>query len=214
MADHIIITQDDPHSAIATSPQHPGFYLGRASTARLLEDLDDELDAIGADAHRVMHGQVYVGRSEHEQFCVRVTQPASTHRLALWLSVMARCQGGEEEWPTHLLRDTADVALIIVCEEEDSLGWVYDQMVDGDAAALILADDDPAEGFRIRQLVPSTDKQKIVPHMTVSLKPDDPRVRRMTVRELMDSAPTFHYDTKHWDDPLKGAAARKRYPGF
>lgn len=215
MADHIIITQDDPRSAIATSPQHPGFYIGRASTARLLADLDDELDTIGADSHRVMHGQVYVARSEHEQFCVRVTQPASPSRLALWLRVMAQCQSDEEEWPSHLFRDVADVALIIVCEEDDTLGWVYDQMVEGDAVALVLSDDDPADGFRIRQMVPSTDKQKIVPHMTVTMKTGDPRVRSMTVRELMDSAPTFHFDTKQWDEPLSGGSeAREHYPPF
>lgn len=216
MADHIVITQDDPHSAIATSPQHPGFYLGRASTARLLADLDDELDAIGADPHRVTHTQVYAGRSENEQFCIRVTQPASARRLALWMSVIKECESGDEEWPTHLFRDAAGVALIIACEDEDTLGWVSDQMVDGDAVALVLSDENPEEGFRIRQLMPPTrGKQKILPHKTVTLDGDDPRTRLMTVRELMDSAPTYHYDDGRWDEPMRGTEHReRRYPTF
>lgn len=210
MADHIIITEDDPRSAIATSPQHPGFYLGRASTARLLADLDDELDAIGADARRVIHSQLYVSRSEREQFCVRTTQPASASRLALWLSAITQCEAPDEEWPTHLLQDAAGVALVIACEADDTLGWIEEQTFEGDAIALILADENFEDGFRIRQLVPPGDQSNVVAHKTVSLDWEDPAVRRMTVRELMDSAPTYHYDTHRWDGPVTDTVEQRR----
>lgn len=140
---HAIVSRYDADAFGLSSPQAPALFAGSDSEKSYrTEDIPRLLAEAGlsGDYTLQVHRQSYHQAEDREWFIrVKVERPddkPAPSRLSTWQGLVALL----EEIPTPIdaaRKNSTGEVLFIVCELDDTIGWVSDQLVDGETAALV-----------------------------------------------------------------------------
>lgn len=137
---HVIYTDFPGFGWGISSPQVPELAGGSTSIDDALADTPRILALAGFDEGDyvlIQHEQKYVQSPTGQEYFLRFTEPLTKGRQAVIGRTLAAVESGAEDDELHRMPTTPTGERIVIgCEADDKIGWILDQLAEGEGTTV------------------------------------------------------------------------------